>query len=75
MLKKTDHHIVFQIFGNLSLPVVPTAHHAARIRVFGHETVRKIHKSNTNFSYISSLFLTSLSLCINYIKATSHHPK
>lgn len=45
ILKKTDPHIDFQTSGDLSPSVEPTVHRAARIKVFGQETVRKIHKA------------------------------
>lgn len=42
--------------------------------MFGHET-KKNPLGNASFSYRSSLFLTSLSLCINYINTEFHCPK
>lgn len=48
-------HIHFQTSGDLFPCVEPTDHHAARIKVFGHERVRKIHKatqiSDTDLDY------------------------
>ena len=74
MLKRTDSHIHFQTSGDHSPPAGPTAHHTARINIWSRNS-KKNPQGNTNFSYESSLFLTSLSLCINYIKARFHCPK
>lgn len=53
MPKETDPHINFQIPGDLSPQVVLRAHHAARIKRFGHEN-EKNQQSKASFSYESS---------------------